>query len=375
MSKAARAHIAPGGSVGILGGGQLGRMMALAAAPLGYKVHIYCPDADSPAAQVADACTVAAYTDTAALAGFAQAVDVVTLEFENIPHHTVATLSEHVSVRPGWKALHISQNRLREKEFVTGLNIATAPYRAVGNRQELETAVAELGRPAILKTTELGYDGKGQIKIGPATDLTRAWEQMNGAGAVLEGFVAFSAEVSVVIARNLSGETACYCPVENRHTDHILDITIAPAPYGSGLMKTAGDIATRIAGALDYVGILAVEMFVTETGGILVNEIAPRPHNSGHWTLDACLVSQFEQAIRAVCNLPLGNPERHSDAEMKNLLGTDINGYLTALSRPDTALHLYGKHDARAGRKMGHVTRLFPKSGIRHHSLKNPPDP
>ena len=363
MSAAERAHIAPGCSVGILGGGQLGRMMALAAAPLGYKVHIYCPDADSPAAQVADACTVAAYTDTDALAGFAWAVDVVTFEFENIPHETVTALAEHVSVRPGWKALHTSQNRLREKDFITGLGIGTAPYRAVRNLKDLETAVAQLGRPSILKTTELGYDGKGQVRIDLATDLAEACERMNGAEAVLEGFVAFSSEISVVTARNLSGDIACYCPVENRHANHILDVTIAPAPCGAGVMKEAGIIAARIAEALEYVGVLAVEMFVTETGAILVNEIAPRPHNSGHWTLDACTVSQFEQAIRAVCNLPLGDPERHSNAEMKNLLGADINGYLSVLSQPGTALHLYGKTDARAGRKMGHVTRLFPIRG------------
>ena len=375
MSKASRAHIAPGGSIGILGGGQLGRMMALAAAPLGYKAHIYCPDEDSPAARVADACTVAAYTDTEALAGFAQAVDVVTFEFENIPHKTVAVLSEHVSVRPGWKALHISQNRLREKDFITGLGIGTAPYQAVRNRRDLETAVAELGRPAILKTTELGYDGKGQVKIGLTTDLAPAWDRMNGAEAVLEGFVAFSAEISVVIARNLSGEIACYCPVENRHTNHILDVTIAPAPYGDELMKKARIIATRIAEALEYAGILAVEMFVTETGEILVNEIAPRPHNSGHWTLDACTVSQFGQAIRAVCNLPLGNPERHSNAEMKNLLGTDINNYLALLSQPNTALHLYGKNEARAGRKMGHVTKLAPIRGQHSGASRPIPDP
>ena len=362
MSITARTHIAPGSSIGILGGGQLGRMMALAAAPLGYKAHIYCPDTDSPAAQVADACTVAAYTDTEALAGFARSVDVVTFEFENIPHQTVATLSEHVSIHPGWKALHTSQNRLREKDFITGLGIATAPYRAVRHLSDLETAITELGRPAILKTTELGYDGKGQIKIDLTTDLAQAYEQMKGAEAVLEGFIAFSSEISVVIARNISGDIACYCPVENRHTNHILDVTIAPAPHGAELLKQAETIATRIAEALAYVGVLGVEMFVTESGEILVNEIAPRPHNSGHWTLDACTVSQFEQAIRAVCNLPLGNPERHSNAEMKNLLGTDINEYLTALAQPDTALHLYGKHDIRAGRKMGHITKLFAKN-------------
>ncbi len=356
--------IAPGSTIGVVGGGQLGRMTALAAARLGYRCHVYCPEADSPAFHVAQA-TVASYGDEAALARFADAVDVVTFEFENIPAETVRVLSQHVPVRPSWRVLETAQDRLVEKSFFNSIDIATAPWRPVLDRAGLETAVAALGRPAVLKTARFGYDGKGQVKIDASTDLDEAWAGMGGQPAILEGFIDFEREVSVLVARGLDGAVACFDVVENRHRNHILDVTIAPAHIPQRLARQAQDVAERTAHALELVGLLAVEMFVGKDGALLVNEMAPRPHNSGHWTIDACLTDQFEQLVRAACGLPLGSPERHSDAVMTNLIGEDVNQWLPLLRQKGSRLHLYGKSEIRAGRKMGHVTRLQPRSDKR----------
>ncbi len=354
--------IAPGGHIGILGDGQLGRMMAIAAAEMGYFVHIFGPEEDSPAAQVAHRSTVASYADKAALEIFAKSVDVVTLEFENIPTDTVAFLSGIVPVRPGAKVLEITQDRLLEKTFVNNLGIGTATFANVQSINELVQAVKQIKTPAILKTRRLGYDGKGQVKITNASSLDDIWAEMKDAPSILEGFVNFKMEISVIVARSAQGETAAFCPVENRHKNHILDVTLAPADIPKRLVDKAIDIAERIANRLDLVGMVAVEMFVTKDNQILVNELAPRPHNSGHWTIEGCATSQFRQIIRAVCGLPLGRPDRHSNAVMTNLIGKDVERWGALLEDPENSLHLYGKAEAREGRKMGHVTRLMPLS-------------
>ncbi len=354
----------PGSTIGIIGGGQLGRMTALAAARLGYRVHVFTPEADSPAEQVSAAATVAGYDDRAALEAFARAVDVVTFEFESIPADSVRLMAGLVPVRPGWNVLATAQDRLAEKSFFNGIGIETAPWRPVRSPADLQAAVADLGRPSILKTTRLGYDGKGQVKITEGTDLAAAWDSLKTDEAVLEGFVTFEREVSVVIARNPSGETACFDLVENRHVNHILDTTIAPAPVSAALAQAALEIGRRTADALGLEGLLAVEMFITPDGRVLVNEMAPRPHNSGHWTMDACVTDQFEQFVRAVCDLPLGDPARHSDCRMKNLIGADVEQWSDLLAERSARLHLYGKAEARAGRKMGHVNRLYPKGTV-----------
>lgn len=362
------ARMKPGATIGIFGGGQLGRMIALAAARLGYRCHIYCPESDSPAAHVSDAATVAAYDDEAALIAFADAVDVVTLEFENVPLVAVETVNARVPVRPGARALEVAQDRIREKDFLNGLGIPTTDYGAASGPQDVARHVTEIGRPCVLKTTRLGYDGKGQVRIDDPSQAEAAWAAMAGTvgtvEGIVEGFVEFTSEISVIVARGPDGETAAYVPVENRHVDHILDTTIVPAPIAREVAEKARAIAKRAIEGLDLVGLLAVEMFVTGDGRVLVNELAPRPHNSGHWTIDACATSQFEQAVRAVCGLPLGAPERHSDAEMKNLLGNEVNRWPDLLAEPGACLHLYGKADARPGRKMGHVTRLIPRRDV-----------
>ncbi|MGE4281026.1 MAG: 5-(carboxyamino)imidazole ribonucleotide synthase [Magnetospirillum sp.] len=355
------APLAPGGTIGIIGGGQLGRMAALAAARLGYRVHVFTPEADSPTQQVAAAATVAAYDDLVALEAFAKAVDVVTFEFENVPALSVKLLTSLVPVRPSWKVLEVAQDRISEKSFFNGIGIATAPWAEINSLADLEAAVDRIGRPAVLKTTRLGYDGKGQVKIGPKTDLAEAWAGMDGAPAVLEGFIDFAGEISVIVARGLDGVCATFDPAWNVHTNHILDTTTIPAPISAPLGERAMQVALKAAEELELVGLLAVEMFVTKSGDVLVNEMAPRPHNSGHWTMDACVTDQFEQFIRAVCGLPLGSPERHSDAVMTNLIGSDVDRWLDFLKEPGAKLHLYGKAEARSGRKMGHVTRIAPR--------------
>lgn len=356
--------IPPGGRIGILGGGQLGRMLALAAANLGLACHIYCPDEDLPAGQVSAAVTRAAYDDAVALAAFADSVDVVTYEFENVPAETARILAEHAPVRPGALALATSQDRLVEKNFFAGQNIATAPFAAVGSIADLKAAITALGAPAILKTRRFGYDGKGQVKINSAGEADEALAALKGAPAILEGFVPFELEISVVAARGLDGTVKAYDPVENIHLHHILHQTLAPAHMNAALAEEARTIAEIILTRLDYVGIIGVEMFVmpetTKGPRLLVNEMAPRVHNSGHWTSDACTVSQFEQHIRAICGWPLGDPARHSDAIMTNLIGDDVEGWKALAAEPATGIHLYGKSEARPGRKMGHATRIYP---------------
>ncbi len=361
MSKPFSPAIAPGSTIGILGGGQLGRMTAIAAARLGYRCHIFCPEPDAPAFEVAAAHTCAAYDDAAALDAFAKSVDAITFEFENIPAASAAKLAEQAIVRPSWSVLETAQDRVLEKTFFNRIGAATAPWRAVDSLDSLTSALKELGTPAILKTRRMGYDGKGQARIASPADAAKAWDAIGRAPAILEGFVSFSREVSVIVARSPRGEVNTFDVVENVHVNHILDTTRAPAQISAEQAERATAIAHHAAVALDLEGLLAIEMFVDHEGRILVNEMAPRPHNSGHWTIDACITDQFEQFVRAVCNLRLGSTERHCDAEMKNLLGHDIDGWADILSEPKAKLHLYGKTEARDGRKMGHVTRLFPR--------------
>jgi 5-(carboxyamino)imidazole ribonucleotide synthase len=355
-------RVAPGGVLGILGGGQLGRMLALAAAELGIESHIYCPDPASPAFQIAKQITCAPYEDEAALTAFAAGVDAITYEFENVPARTAAILSAAKPVQPTVHALETTADRLTEKTFIRSLGIGTAEFRAVDSHADLAGAVGVLGRPSVLKTRRFGYDGKGQTIIRPGHDLSESLDRMGGQPAILEAFVPFVAEVSVIAVRSDNGSVRTYDLVENEHHDHILDQSIVPSRLSALVEDQALSIAATIIAALDYVGVLAVEMFVTSDHTVLVNEIAPRVHNSGHWTQDACLVSQFENHVRAVCGWPLGSTERHSDAVMTNLIGDDINAWRALAAEPNAALHLYGKLEARTGRKMGHVTRISPRS-------------
>ena len=358
----------PGSTIGIMGGGQLGRMTALAAAPFGYRCHVFTPETGSPTEQVCDAATVASYDDTDALEAFAAAVDVVTFEFENVPYESVQLLESRVPVRPGWNVLRVSQDRLAEKEFINGLGVPTTPYRAVRNVEELKSAISAIGMPSVLKTARLGYDGKGQIIITPETDPAEAWASIkpeaSGGEAILEAFVDLALEVSVIVGRADSGEWAAFPVVENRHKNHILNTTHAPAPVSSSLAERAEQAACRIASELGVVGLLAVEMFITTDDELLINEIAPRPHNSGHWSMDACNCCQFEQFIRAVAGLPLGAVERHHDAIMQNLIGDEIEQWRSAVSEANAHVHVYGKAEARPGRKMGHINRLFPLGNL-----------
>ncbi|WP_377809192.1 5-(carboxyamino)imidazole ribonucleotide synthase [Azospirillum sp. A29] len=362
-------RLAPGSTIGMLGAGQLGRMTALAAARLGYKTHVYAPDAaDSPAAQVSAAATVAGWDDLEALERFARSVDAVTLEWENVPVATAEHLRRFTNLNPGPNVLSVAQDRIAEKSFVNALGIATAPWRAASSAAEVARAVAEVGPRCVLKSTRLGYDGKGQARLNSGSDPAAAWAGIGGGKpgveGIVEGFVTFACEVSVIVARSGDGAMVAYPAVENRHKDGILDVTVAPAAPDKVSAATAAEadrIARRIAEALDLVGVLAVEMFVTADGAVLVNEMAPRPHNSGHWTMDACATCQFEQLVRAVCGLPLGSVERVADAEMTNLIGDDVLSWPDLLAEPGARLHLYGKAEARPGRKMGHVNRLFPR--------------
>ena len=349
--------LAPGAVIGILGGGQLGRMTAMAAARLGYRCHIFAPEPDSPAADVAAAFTHAPFTDEAALRAFAAAVDVVTLEFENVPVEAVELLARQRPVAPGATVLRVTQDRMAEKDFVSALGVPVTAYARVETAAELAAAREHLGE-GVLKTTRLGYDGKGQVRILAGTDAARAVESLGRTALIYEAWVDFVLELSVVTARNADGQQASYVPVENRHRHHILDVTIAPADIPADIARAAVAIAERIAAVLELQGLLGVEMFLTRDGRLLVNELAPRPHNSGHWTIDACAVSQFEQHVRAVCNLPLGDPARFADAVMQNLIGDAVERWPELLAEPGARLHLYGKRETHPGRKMGHVTRL-----------------
>jgi 5-(carboxyamino)imidazole ribonucleotide synthase len=354
--------LSPGATIGILGGGQLGRLLALAAARLGLETHAYCPDVESPAFDVCSRATVAAYEDEAALATFAAKVDVVTYEFENVPARTAAILSDVGLVRPGPAALATCQDRLAEKEFLAANGIATAPWARVDDAGALARAVARIGRRSILKTRRFGYDGKGQVLLREGADLAVTFRALGGVAAILEAVVPFEKEVSVVAARAPDGSFAAYDVCENVHENHILKVTRAPARLDADVTAEATRLTRVIADALDYVGVLAVEMFVVPDSGtirLLVNEIAPRVHNSGHWTLDGALTSQFEQHIRAVVGWPLGATCRHgTSVEMQNLIGEEIHAYREILSEAGACLHIYGKREARPGRKMGHVTRI-----------------
>ncbi len=350
--------LAPGATIGILGGGQLGRMLSVAAARLGFKAHIFEPGANPPAGQVADAVTTAAYDDTDALTAFAEAVDVITYEFENIPTEALDILESHRPIRPNRRALAVSQDRLTEKDFLRELGLMTAPYAAVDSAEELTKALEEIGTPSILKTRRFGYDGKGQLRLSADTDPAAAMDQMKGAPSILEGFVEFSIEASVIAARNAAEEVSCFDPGENVHRDGILHSTTVPARLSNAQRTDAVLLAGRILNALDYVGVMGVELFVT-TGGLIVNEIAPRVHNSGHWTQNATTIDQFEQHIRAVAGWPLGDGSRHADVQMENLIGDDVDRIPDLAAEPATAIHLYGKAEARPGRKMGHVNRLL----------------
>ncbi|MGC8476223.1 MAG: 5-(carboxyamino)imidazole ribonucleotide synthase [Acetobacteraceae bacterium] len=355
----------PNAVIGLVGGGQLGRMSAIAAARLGYRCHILTREADAPATQVAAGVTLSDYADPASLAAFAAAVDVISFEFENVSAEGLELLAGLKPVRPGPQVLRISQDRVAEKTFVNQAGIATAPWAAVETAEDLRRAVARLGLPAVLKTTRYGYDGKGQARLRGAGDLAPAFAALAPKPLILEGFVDFACELSVIVARGADGAVACFDPVENRHRDGILDLTLAPARIPEPTAAAARAIALRLAGALDLVGLLAVEMFVDRSGAVLVNEIAPRPHNSGHWSIDACPASQFELHIRAVAGLPLPAAIRHSDAAMRNLVGPEGLALWPAVMATDGLIgHLYGKADARPGRKMGHVTRLFPRGGL-----------
>jgi 5-(carboxyamino)imidazole ribonucleotide synthase len=365
MSGAGFRALPPNATIGIVGGGQLGRMSALAAARLGYRCHILTPEPDSPASQVSAGTTLGDYEDEAALRAFAARVDVITFEFENVSAEGLDLLASLRPVRPSPAVLRISQDRIAEKSFLNGAGAATAPWLAVESLDALHAATTRLGFPAILKTTRLGYDGKGQILLRAPDDLAAAFAELSPKPLILEGFVKFGCEISVIVARGLDGNAVAFNTVENRHRDHILDLTMAPARIPIETAAAAEAIAKRVAENLDLVGLLAVEMFVTDDGRVLVNEIAPRPHNSGHWTIDACPASQFEMHIRAVAGVPLPQVTRHSDAVMKNLVGPEEAAlWDTIVATPGLIPHLYGKADARPGRKMGHVTRLFPRGGL-----------
>jgi 5-(carboxyamino)imidazole ribonucleotide synthase len=360
-----RFPLPPGAVIGILGGGQLGRMSAMAAARLGYACHIYAPEADSPGMQVAAHRTVAPYEDRAALARFAAAVAVVTFEFENVPATALEALSGLVPCRPGLAALATCQDRVAEKAFLARIGVPVAPWRAVDSEEELRAAVAEIGLPAVLKTTRLGYDGRGQAMLRAPEDLAPAFARLAPKPLILEGFVPFAAEISAIAARGEDGAIAVFDPVENRHARHILDLSFAPARVPEAVAAAARAHVAAVAEGLELVGLVALEMFLLPDGRLLGNEIAPRPHNSGHWTMDACAASQFEQHIRAVAGLPLAPPERHHDAVMRNLIGPEgLAAWPRLLRTPGVVPHLYGKAEARAGRKMGHANRLLPRGAL-----------
>ena len=351
-----------GATIGILGGGQLGRMLSVAASSLGFKTCVFEPGGDCPASHVANFHVQAGYDDVAALKKFAQSVDVVTYEFENVPTSALDLIESIVPIRPNRKALAVSQDRLAEKAFLSGLGLTVAPFAAVDDAVDLAEAIAEIGTPAILKTRRFGYDGKGQARIMSPDDAAQALADMAGASAVLEGFVSFTHEVSVIAARGQAGDISCFDPGENVHTNGILHTTTVPARLSPAQRTDAVLLAAKILNALDYVGIMGVELFVTPQG-LVVNEIAPRVHNSGHWTQNGCVIDQFEQHIRAVVGWPLGDGTRHSNVEMLNLIGDDVNRIPELAKNGAVAIHLYGKADAKPGRKMGHINTIKGPAG------------
>ena len=354
--------ILPGATLGVLGSGQLGRMFAISARKMGYRVHTLSPESDSPTGQVADQEITASYDDLEAVSDFAKRVSVVTFEFENVPSATAEVAARFAPVRPAGQVLHVTQHRLREKTFLREHGFPVTPFRAVRSAEELQIAIRELGCPAVLKTAGWGYDGKGQAKIQSPEEAATLWAQLGTDEAILEGFVDFRLEVSVIGARGLNGAFVSFGLLENSHSNHILDVTVAPARVSPRVAAEADAIARGVLESLDVVGVLCVEMFLTCDDRLLINELAPRPHNSGHLTFDANVTSQFEQQVRAICGLPLGSTELLRPAAMANLLG-DVweNGeprWAEALRLPDVKLHLYGKSEARPGRKMGHLTAM-----------------
>ena len=364
--------VLPGATVGVLGSGQLGRMFAIAARRMGYRVHTFSPDADTPTGQVADLEVIAPYDDLDAVRRFASNVSVVTFEFENVPAPTAQAAAEHAEVRPRGEVLHTTQHRIREKTFLTNAGLPLTPFRTILNSGDLTRAVAELGCPSILKTADFGYDGKGQARVTSPDQAEAAWSSIGRAPSVLEAYIEFEKEVSVVAARAADGSYADWGVIENRHRNHILDISIAPASVSCKVSRNARELSRTVLESLDVVGVLCVEFFVQPDETLLINELAPRPHNSGHLTFDASVTSQFEQQLRAVCGLPLGSTELLRPAAMANLLG-DVwqagePNWCAALACPDVKLHLYGKLSPRPGRKMGHLTALAadPDAALAH---------
>jgi 5-(carboxyamino)imidazole ribonucleotide synthase len=354
--------IGPGSTIGVLGGGQLGRMFAMAARRLGYRVHTLAPEHDTPTGQIADVEVVASYDDVDRVREFARGVDVVTFEFENVPAAAAAAAAEVAHVRPDGHALAVAQHRLREKAFLRKTGVPVAPYVEVRSEFDLVEGIRRLGRPAVLKTAALGYDGKGQIAIDADADVLEAWNALGRQEAVLETFVDLEREISIIAARGVDGELAFFDPFENTHRRHILDVTLCPATVSNAMAREAADIARAVLEGLEYVGILCIEFFISRDGRLMVNELAPRPHNSGHLTFEACRTSQFEQQLRAICGFPLGAADLLRPAAMANLLG-DLwaegePAWADALRLRDVKLHLYGKATPREGRKMGHLTAL-----------------
>jgi 5-(carboxyamino)imidazole ribonucleotide synthase len=351
--------ILPGAVLGVMGSGQLGRMFAIAARRLGYRVHTFSPEYDTPTGQVADKEVTASYDDETAVRAFAREIAVLTFEFENVPSRTVEWAAEHCPVRPSGKVLHICQHRLREKEFLAGAGLPVAPFRRIESAEQLAIAAKEIGLPGVLKTAAFGYDGKGQRKLAPGDDLGAAWQPFTGQPAVLEKFITFEREISVLVARGVDGAITTWPVCENEHANHILDITYCPARIPEEVAARARELAHKVAVSLELVGVLAVEMFLLANGDIVINELAPRPHNSGHFSFDASVTSQFEQQVRAVCGLPLGSTESLRPAAMANLLGDVWSGgepnWAGALQLPEVKLHLYGKATPKPGRKMGHL--------------------
>lgn len=354
--------IGPGATIGVLGSGQLGRMFALAARRMGYRVHTLSPDYDSPTGQISDLEVTAPYDDLDAIAEFARRVDVVTFEFENVPVPAAETAARFAPVRPAGSVLHTTQQRIREKSFLRNAGLPTTPYREVHSPEELSRAVNEIGCPAVLKTAAFGYDGKGQFRIASLSDVAQAWDAIGQQEAVLEAFIDFEREISVVAARGADGQFVHYGAIENQHSRHILDVSVAPAGVTSAVANEAIEMTRCVLEKLGVVGVLCVEFFVTRGHELLINELAPRPHNSGHLTVDACITSQFEQQLRAVCGLPLGSTAMHRPAAMANLLGDLWSSrepdWRAACAFPEIKLHLYGKSEPRPGRKMGHLTAL-----------------
>jgi 5-(carboxyamino)imidazole ribonucleotide synthase len=367
-------QILPNSTIGVFGSGQLGRMFAIEARKMGYRVHTYSPYTGTPTGQVADIETCREYEDLDGVREFARSVDVITFEFENVPSATVEAAAEFVAVHPKGEILHTTQNRLREKTFLAGNGFPVTPFRHIKLIDDLYRAADDLGFPSVLKTAGFGYDGKGQVKLKAPHDIEPAFAEMKGAEAILEGFVDFEKEVSVVCARDRNGNFVDYGVIENEHANHILDISFAPARVSEQVYSDAVDIARNIADTMDYVGTLCVEFFLTKDEKLLVNELAPRPHNSGHLTFDACVASQFEQQVRAVCGLPLGSTEFYRPAAMANLLGnlwSDVEpDWVAALKDPSVKLHLYGKAEPKPGRKMGHLTALSDTADDARHAVK-----